>query len=517
MTESSNITVILNGFRRPDNLSQQMRALKQQTVQPEHIFLWYNEPGRWRRRNNSVIRQTTAAVSNHNFGVWSRFYYALNAPTKYVCVFDDDTIPGRRWLENCLKTIQTHRGLLGSIGVVFESDDDYYQHRRVGWANPNEVVQQVDIVGHSWFFEKEFLTAFCRELPLLESPLCGEDIHFSYTLQRYFGLNTYVPPHPAQDKEWWGSLKGNALGMDKHAISRKHLNEKDHTFFNGVNQYFRASLAKGWKLQRDVLPDALITKDFRRHFEHLCSLLQKKIPFAFNRFSDGELFILQNKELILGQNLVKVGDKEVHQDRYKPEDFKHFDPVKHTAVRKHLFDAFHFEKENYFKGLSCWCCVGRTDFHWQLEQLQNPESPYLTWANLLVNGNYKQFVETMFPFFSSYPIVFICHEKADLTDIPSLVKDFRVGYNAMVNDYEKIEDIAQWIEQKNIEGHLFLFAASAFSKMAIHQLYARYPNNTYIDIGTTLNKFIKMPMERSYLESYWLGKKGDDLDKVCQW
>lgn len=244
----SQITVILNGFRRGHNLERQIEALKNQTVKPDQILLWYNDPGDKGKVNYSAVRQTKAAVSNENWGVWSRFYYALNAKTKYVCVFDDDTIPGERWFENCLNTIKTHRGLLGTIGLIYHSEDNYYQHSRVGWAEPNEQVKQVDIVGHSWFFEREFLTTFCRELPLLDVKICGEDIHFSYTLQKYAKLNTYVPPHPKNDKSLWGSLKGWELGVDDHAISHQHVKTANKGFVYGVNDYFKACVSQGWQL-----------------------------------------------------------------------------------------------------------------------------------------------------------------------------------------------------------------------------------------------------------------------------
>lgn len=246
----SDITIILNGFRRGKNLNTQIKALENQTVKADDILLWYNNPGNIFKYNFLAIRKTKAAVSNHNFGVWSRFYYALNAKTKYICVLDDDTIPGSRWLENCLETIKTNRGLLGTIGLVFDSKEDYYQHKRYGWDNPNEETKQVDIVGHAWFFEKEFLTAFCRELPLLDVKICGEDIHFAYTLQKHLGLNTYVPPHPENDKTLWGSTNGWKLGVDKNAISRQHLKTTNKSFFYGVNDYFKACLENGWNLQK---------------------------------------------------------------------------------------------------------------------------------------------------------------------------------------------------------------------------------------------------------------------------
>ena len=70
-----------------------------------------------------VIENCTSAFCNKNLGVWARFAYAINADTEYICVFDDDTIPGKKWFENCLETMKTHRGLLGCRGVRMTGDD----------------------------------------------------------------------------------------------------------------------------------------------------------------------------------------------------------------------------------------------------------------------------------------------------------------------------------------------------------------------------------------------------------
>ena len=40
-----NITVILNGYKRGNNLNEQYEALQKQTVKPNEILLWYNNPG----------------------------------------------------------------------------------------------------------------------------------------------------------------------------------------------------------------------------------------------------------------------------------------------------------------------------------------------------------------------------------------------------------------------------------------------------------------------------------------
>lgn len=260
-----------------------------------------------------------------------------------------------------------------------------------------------------------------------------------------------------------------------------------------------------------------LDKHFKKDFDYILKLLQNGEPFAFNRFSDGELFILQNKDLVLDDNLVQVGDN-ITTGIYSKEDFKDFKPERDAFFRDKLVESFKYKAHNYFKGLSCRCCVGEDDFQWQLDFLGTDKNEsFLTWANLLVNGNYKRFIEEMYPLFNNYKTVFICNEKAKLSAFPFVVKDFRVGYNAMIRDYGLIDEIKQWVQNNDITGHLFLFSASSFSKMAIHQLYEFAPNNIYIDVGTTLNAWMSMKLDRSYLSSYWLGKKGNDVDRVCIW
>lgn len=256
-------------------------------------------------------------------------------------------------------------------------------------------------------------------------------------------------------------------------------------------------------------------KTFSSDFNKLLDFLINKKPFAFNRFSDGELFILQNKELILGEKNSQVGDNTVNIG-YKKEDHKHFKPQEHNFYRDRLIDSFKYKEVNYFKGLSCRCCIGEKDFQWQLD-FHGEYDDNFTWANLLVNGNYQRFIHDMYPLFNNYKTVIICNENARTTTFPFVVKDFRVGYNAMINDYGLIEEIKTWIDTNNINGYLFLFSASSFSKMAIHQLYKHNKMNTYIDIGTTLNAFMDMRLDRSYLKSFWLNEYHSDIDKVCIW
>lgn len=257
MERSNKITVVLNGFRRADNLNEQLEALNNQTIKPDEILLWYNNPGDGTDPNYEIGTKIPVAYCNYNFGVWARFYFAMNAKNPYICVFDDDTIPGKRWLENCLETMKTHEGLLGSIGVLYPNPlpperSSYYEHYlRFGWvpAGNNDVPVQVDLVGHSWFFKKEWLSYMVRELPDPKYNTCGEDMHFSYMLQKYANIPTYVPPHPRDNKELWGSIKGGEYGGD--AVSLWETNQasiEGVPFKELMNQYFKEQRLKGWKL-----------------------------------------------------------------------------------------------------------------------------------------------------------------------------------------------------------------------------------------------------------------------------
>lgn len=219
---SDDISVVLNCFKRPHTLEIQYDAIVKQTILPKNIFIWQNQGSlpAFEPLNKEVALNCATAISNANFGVWSRFAYALNCRTKYVCVFDDDTIPGPRYFENCLNSIKQKRGLYGTIGVVF-NDLNYSSYVRHGWDNPNEEIKQVDIVGHNWFFEREWLGAYWRENELPYHYLSGEDVHFSYAIQKYLGLNTYVPPHPKDNRSLWGSDPELAykFGVDSVGIS----------------------------------------------------------------------------------------------------------------------------------------------------------------------------------------------------------------------------------------------------------------------------------------------------------
>jgi len=214
------VSIVLNSYRRTRWFAEQHQAIKNQSVPINEVFVWQN------KSDSTPIEQSQKdevifVDCNQNLGVWARFALALNCRSDYIAIFDDDTIPGTKWIENCLNTYKTHPGLLGTVGVIF--GDKYYtwnKVERLGWCKPNETVEKVDIVGHCWFFHRDLLPVFWRELPPTNQfPIVGEDIHFAKMIQKYTNQGVYVPPHPKDNLEMWGSIKGEPYGHSPEGIS----------------------------------------------------------------------------------------------------------------------------------------------------------------------------------------------------------------------------------------------------------------------------------------------------------
>ena len=163
------------------------------------------------------------------------------AKTKYVAMFDDDTIPGEKWFENCIETMNTAEGILGGAGVRLK-EDKYFGHARYRWCSQNSDIVEVDLVGHAWFFKKEWLKYIWMEEPLTWEN--GEDIHFSYTAQKYGNVKTYCPPHPADKYHLFSSLKGMEMGTDDKATS----SARNHSvFYAQRDACVKSAIINGWQ------------------------------------------------------------------------------------------------------------------------------------------------------------------------------------------------------------------------------------------------------------------------------
>jgi hypothetical protein len=260
-------------------------------------------------------------------------------------------------------------------------------------------------------------------------------------------------------------------------------------------------------------------KTFKGDFNKLKTKLINGEHFAFTRFSDGEVFVLQNKRLELNNDHYIIGGTR-GGGQYNAEEQKKFIPEEHEFFRQKLEDSLKFKKVNYYRGISCKCCIGEEVFKWQLN-LAGGDDETLTWANLWNNGNYESFIKEIYPILSKKETVIIVNQSANIKNLGfNIKKDFRVGTNCFINNYDIIEEIKNYIIVNNIENHVFLVSAASLSNLIIHQLYEFNDRNTYIDIGSTMNPIMDMEGwkgSRAYLREFWMKQPRHFLNKNCIW
>ena len=282
-TTNFDVSVVLTLYKRPENLKLQLDAIKNQTLKPKEILLYQDGTGDTIKIPEEIKNEfDLIEISPENKGVWERFRIALkNAKSEYVCLFDDDTIPGESWLENCHSNFLKQEGIYGTIGILCKKPENYphNDYIRLGWAGELRETKEVDFVGHSWFLKKEWLECmFDRTEKYQRYKIAGEDMTLSATVKQKLGIKTFVPPHPTRHHNLWGSKKELAikLGTNKVSISMQSPNvnsmndiindliKDDYSFLSRTNPQYVEKMFKGFRLS-NLFSKYIPNKKFR-HF-----------------------------------------------------------------------------------------------------------------------------------------------------------------------------------------------------------------------------------------------------------
>lgn len=247
------VSVVLTSHKRPEMLRVQLDALEQQSLKPKEILLFQDgvTDGLPVRIPDEILKRFDKyEISPENVGVWGRFEFAeRTASSPFICVFDDDTVPGNRWLENCHAEMMKREALYGAVGIMAQDTKSYPRggYYRIGWPRDGHlpIAQEVDFVGHSWFFRKEWLKDLLSAPEFVRTmKRAAEDMSFSRQLQKR-GIPTIVPPHPDNEPELYGSTQKIAyrIGNNEYGISASQEN------LERMNQAFKILLEDGWTLQ----------------------------------------------------------------------------------------------------------------------------------------------------------------------------------------------------------------------------------------------------------------------------
>jgi hypothetical protein len=240
----------------------------------------------------------------------------------------------------------------------------------------------------------------------------------------------------------------------------------------------------------------MVNKTFNGDLDIFINKIKNHENFSLTRFGDGELKIIDGEP-------IDISLKFNGEHKYDPTDSSH------VFFQKKMLESLEYQNDSYFVGLPCSCCVGIDSFNRIVKQSKQPANR-LTWANIFVNSNYQKFCHVLLPMLKNEKIVLISHEKSDLSKIPfNPINHVKIGANAWIQDYHKIEEIKEIA--KNVKDCIFLFAAGTFSNLAILECHKLNTKNTFLDIGSTLDVMLGLGATRKYL------KNGNTLTKTCIW
>ena len=235
-------------------------------------------------------------------------------------------------------------------------------------------------------------------------------------------------------------------------------------------------------------------KSFTEDIKFIRNKLASGEPFSFSKYSDGEYAILKDRLI-------------TNCDGWT------YNPATDGFYKEMLLNSLQYRDPSYYVGVSCVCCNGEHDAN-DMKQMSGQDIEHLTWANIFVNSNYRYYVKEIIPLYAKYDVYLVANERAKLKYLPFEVKKhYKIGDLAWKNDYDLIEQIKKDIDNDNISKSLFLFCAGPLGNMLAHQLSEHNKENTYMDIGSTLNIHLLGPSGKN--RGYLRGESS--LNKVCRW
>lgn len=226
----ADVATILTVWKR-NNLEEQLKRIKSQTVACD-IIVWQNEN---HFEISPELKQkhpfTHVHAKDKNYKFHGRFALPLILKQKYICVFDDDTMPNPKWIEKCIRSCEEKNAIIGANGRLIRKN---LSQKNVDFPKQDA---KVDFVGHAWFFKQQWIHHMWRTPNLTFDN--GEDIHICAACKIYGNIDSYVAGQAVVEEK--GDVAQDRLGSDQHATYLKggHVGIRKK-----VIQYW---LNKGWK------------------------------------------------------------------------------------------------------------------------------------------------------------------------------------------------------------------------------------------------------------------------------
>jgi hypothetical protein len=226
-------------------------------------------------------------------------------------------------------------------------------------------------------------------------------------------------------------------------------------------------------------------KTFDEDFDYFWKrIFEYKIPTAFARYADGEAALIRGRPIGSDSMVARVDGWSAPDNTI-------------TQLGLDLRRSIKRDNPNYFYAISCTCCDKPTrDFLTTVIKTKN-----LTFANLWINGHYKQFKSNLETITDN--VYIIGNERGLVSgNFPFPIDYFPIGTDCInfwkINKVSFLQSLTNRF--KLLSNPLVLVAAGPMSELIIDHLWTINPTGRYIDVGSALDEFIFGYKTREYMD-----------------
>lgn len=228
----------------------------------------------------------------------------------------------------------------------------------------------------------------------------------------------------------------------------------------------------------------------RSDFQSIKSLLHSKSPFTFVRFSDGEIEILRNRALFIGNGKI-VWHKGIVDFKYPEFDSKDFNPDRDKQIRKDLIKSAIYQSKNYIKGIPASHNSAILDRNLMIEY-NNNLTTNLTFADLFINKNFLKFRREIVPIFTEFNYVYVVGNFRARPELFNSSWKIVPVQDNFFSDYKNIINKTMSILRFLPLGSLVLGSASSLTNVLGQKLNAEREDITFVDIGTSMHDLFEL-------------------------
>jgi hypothetical protein len=225
---------------------------------------------------------------------------------------------------------------------------------------------------------------------------------------------------------------------------------------------------------------------FFTDFDYFWNLIENGENFTFARYADGEVMLMQGREVTEFTQAYNI-------DKWKS-------PSNLTKVGRELLDTLNHTENNYYYAIS-GVNDNINDFNFLKNKIKHNQNN-ITFVNLWINANYQKTKDKMTSL--KRDVILICNENAKSKSFPFKVKEIIPFPNDCITFWE--ENSSSFIDEllkkfKDVNNQLFFISCGPISEIIIDKLFLSNPNNSYVDVGSSIDEYVHNKITRPYMSN----------------